>query len=150
VRDLQTRRQYLFSFWSEIGPTAGPELWFNSAKNGMRRNGIHRAIRRVRKVALYNYAKEKNQMTGPTKDEIRSAMDTLNAVDGDVADMAIMMTTTEEIAHEMGFDNVFHDDGSYTISRDYYTMSFLDVGDLREELRSIALADGHPLPTELG
>jgi hypothetical protein len=56
----------------------------------------------------------------------------------------------EDFAHEMGFDIILHDDGSYTISRDSYTKSFLNVDDLREELRSIALADGHPLPANLG
>jgi hypothetical protein len=56
----------------------------------------------------------------------------------------------EDFAREMGFDIIFHDDGSSTISRDYYTKSFLDVDDLREELRSIAFADGHPFNTMPG
>jgi hypothetical protein len=59
------------------------------------------------------------------------------------------ITAIDDFAHEMGFDIVFQDDGSYTISRDGYSAkNFLDANDLREELRSIALADGHPLPAE--
>jgi hypothetical protein len=42
--------------------------------------------------------------------------------------------TIEDFAHEMGFDIIFHDDGSPAISRDYYTKSFLDVDDLRRLL----------------